>query len=87
MPFHHFFYLFWKLLALASMELKLPELADLCSYTASEPHAIMGLFFCILQESNKKDTVVDRGNLLWEITRGGKFWIVGTIIICLTETV
>lgn len=73
MPLHHFFHLFWKLLALPSMELKLPELADLCSNTACQPHAIMGLFFCILQERNKKGTLGDRGNLLWEITRkGGK---------------
>lgn len=52
MPLQHFFPLFWKLLALASKELKLPELADLCSYTACQPHAIMGIF----SASSKKVT-------------------------------
>lgn len=58
MLLHHFFY-FFKLLALASKNLKLPELADLCCYTACQPHAIMGLFFCIFQESNKKEWEIE----------------------------
>lgn len=92
MLLHHFFHLSWKLLALPNMGLEPPELADLWSYTACHPHAIMGLFSASCKKgniSNEKSTLGDRGNLLWEITReGGKVCIIFTIsFICLIETV